>query len=120
MAINFEAANMAGYNNPKIEVFTLTFNDNSELVGAPKNSVLSDCVNRGSVPFLLLASTDRDTMYILPLTHIQRQTLGLEFCFSSALRADTSPSTTLSFLAVNFPTKGDPVLFMQEVPAANI
>ena len=120
MAINFEAANMAGYNNPKIEVFPLTFNDNIELVGAPKNSVLSDCVNRGSVPFLQLASTDRDSMYILPITYIQRQTSGLEFCFSSALRAGTSPSATLSFLAVNFPTTGDPVLFMQDIPATNI
>ena len=120
MAINFEAANMAGYNNPKIEVFTLTFNDNSELVGAPKNSVLLDCVNRGSVPFLQLASTDRDSIYILPITHIHRQTSGPEFCFSAALRAGTAPSATLTFLAVNFPTTGDPVLFLQEVPAANI
>ena len=120
MAINFEAANMAGYNNPKIEVFTLTFNDNSELVGAPKNSVLSDCINRGSVPFLQLASTDRNSIYILPITCIQRQTKGLEFCFSAALRAGTAPSAAISFLAINFPASGDPVLFMQEIPAANI
>ena len=120
MAINFAAANMAGYNNPQIEVFRLTFNDNLELIGAPKNSVLSDCVNRGSVPFLHLASTDRNSIYILPITYIYRQTSGLEFCFSSALRAGTAPSTTLSFLAVNFPATGDPVLFMQDNPAANI
>ena len=120
MSINFEAANMAGYNNPQIEVFKLTFNDNAELVGAPKNSVLSDCVNRGSVPFLQLASTDRDTIYILPITYIQWQTSGLEFCFSAALRAGTSPSATLTFLAINFPTTGDPVFFTQDIPAANI
>ena len=120
MAINFEAANMAGYNNPQIEVFKLTFNDNLELVGGPKNSVLSDCVNRGSVPFLLLSSTDRHSMYILPITYIQWQTQGLEFCFSAAVRAGTAPSATLSFLAVNYPTTGDPVLFMQDIPAANI
>ena len=120
MAINFEAANMAGYNNPKIEVFRLAFNDNWELVGAPKNSVLSDCVNRGSVPFLQLASTDRNSMYILPITYIERQTQGLDFCFSATLRAGTAPSAVLSILAVNFPATGDPVLFMQEIPAANI
>ena len=120
MAINFEAANMAGYNNPKIEVFTLTINDNAEVVGAPKNSVLSDCVNRGSVPFLHLATTDRDTIYILPITLIQRQTSGLEFCFSATSRLGTSPSAPLSFIAVNFPTTGDPVLFVQDIPAANI
>ena len=120
MAINFEAANMAGYNNPKIEVFRLTINDNLEVVEAPKNSVLSDCVNRGSVPFILLTTTDRDSMYILPITYIQWQTSGLEFCFSAALRSGTAPSATLSFVAVNFPATGDPVLFTQDIPAANI
>ena len=120
MAINFAAANMAGYNNPQIEVFTLTLNDNLEFVGAPKNSVLSDCVNRGSVPFLQIATTDRESMYILPITYIQQQTSGLEFCFSAALRAGTAPSATPTFLAVNYPATGDPVLFIQDIPAANI
>lgn len=120
MAINFEAANMAGYNNPQIEVFRLTFNDNLELVGAPKNSVLSDCINRGSVPFLLLTSTDRDSMYILPITYIQRQTHGLEFCFSAVVKVGTAPEAAPSVLAVNYPATGDPVLFTQDIPAANI
>ena len=30
MAINFEAANMAGYNNPKIEVFKATIDPGSD------------------------------------------------------------------------------------------
>ena len=36
MAINFEAANMAGYNNPKIEVFKATIDiENIKIIEAP-------------------------------------------------------------------------------------
>ena len=120
MGINFAAANMAGYNNPQIEVFALTLNDSGEIVEAPNQSVLSDCINRGSVPFTQTITTDRNFVYILPITYIAQQTDGLEFCFSAVVRAGTAPSAIPSFVAVNYPVEGAPALFMQDIPAGNI
>ena len=120
MAINFAAANMAGWNHPQIEVFMLTLNADGEIVGAPSQSVLSDCINRGSVPFLRITTTDRDTVYILPITYIQQQTTGLEFCFSTVVKVGAEAGAAPSVLAVNYPVEGAPALFMQDIPAGNI
>ena len=58
MAINFEAANMAGYNNPKIEVFTAHSNENMEIDNAPIKSEILHCLNRGCIPMILLSAND--------------------------------------------------------------
>ena len=55
MAINFEAANMAGYNNPKIEVFKAHSNENMEIDNAPIKSDILHCLNRGCIPMILLS-----------------------------------------------------------------
>ena len=121
MSINFAAANMAGYNNPEIEVFPLTVNDNLEIVETPNQSVLSDCINRGSVPFLRITTSDYTSVYILPITYIQQQTSDLlEFCFSAIVRLGTKPSDIPIVLVVNYPTTGAPTLFTQDIPAGNI
>ena len=58
MAINFEAANMAGYNNPKIEVFKAAANTETDaLISAPSKSQLLRCLTRGSIPAILLTYT---------------------------------------------------------------
>ena len=119
MAINFAAANMAGYNNPQIEVFEFTFNDNLEITESPNQSVLSDCINRGSVPFLRAATTDHNTVYILPITYITQQAAGLEFCFSNIIQANSLGGTPI-ILAVNYPITGAPTLSVQEIPMNNI
>ena len=55
MAINFEAANMAGYNNPRIEVFRATLaEDGQNLAQYPAKAAIMAAVNRGSIPFILL------------------------------------------------------------------
>lgn len=59
MAINFEAANMAGYNNPKIEVFKAIINyETSAITGAPRKTEIKSCLNRGSIPALMCVSPD--------------------------------------------------------------
>ena len=68
MAINFEAANMAGYNNPRIEVFTAIYSaGGSSLIDFPSKSVILDCIKRGCVPVLMATDTDRTEMFILYL-----------------------------------------------------
>ena len=58
MAINFEAANMAGYNNPKIEVFKAAADANTDtLISAPSKSKILRCLARGSIPAILLTYT---------------------------------------------------------------
>ena len=60
MAINFEAANMAGYNNPKIEVFEAVANENLEIVSAPIKSDILQCLNRGCIPMILLSANNAE------------------------------------------------------------
>ena len=66
MAINFEAANMAGYNNPKIEVFEAIYPDEgATLIEYPRKSVILDCIKRGTVPVLVATNAGHTEMYIL-------------------------------------------------------
>ena len=59
MAINFEAANMAGYNNPKIEVFKAVVNlETNTVTSAPSKSKIKSCLNRGSIPAILQTTPD--------------------------------------------------------------
>ena len=59
MAINFEAANMAGYNNPKIEVFKATVdNENIKIIDAPHKAEIIRCLQRGSIPTIMCTSPD--------------------------------------------------------------
>ena len=66
MAINFEAANMAGYNNPKIEVFkTGMTTDPIALTGAPGRAEIIRCLNRGSIPIIILETVDLGVQTLL-------------------------------------------------------
>ena len=70
MAINFEAANMAGYNNPKIEVFkaTLEYDDATEtykITEYPPQPTIAQCIKRGSIPFILMYLAE--SAYLLAL-----------------------------------------------------
>ena len=79
MSINFEAANMAGYNNPKIEVFQATLGD-SGIEKYPRKSVILDCINRGSVPFILVTNgSSRKPVYLLPFSFIDINTNAIYF-----------------------------------------
>ena len=58
MGINFEAANMAGYNNPEIEVFKAAANlETNTLINVPSKSEILRCMARGSLPAIMLAYT---------------------------------------------------------------
>ena len=57
MAFNFEAANMAGYNNPKIEVFKaiIDFTTNA-IIEAPRKTERIRCLHRGSIPAIMCSA----------------------------------------------------------------
>ena len=69
MAINFEAANMAGYNNPKIEVFSAIINfETNAISDAPSKTEIIRCLNRGSIPAIMCASLDGSEGYLLQVS----------------------------------------------------
>ena len=98
MAINFEAANMAGYNNPKIEVFEAIYPaEGSTLIDFPSKSVILDCIKRGAVPVLVATDTNRTEMYILYLCILASSADGYTISFStSAKPTPTDPPVIIS------------------------
>lgn len=116
MVINFEAANMAGYNNPKIEVFAVTLNEEANIVTAPSKSELIKCTRRGSIPFLYITDPGQETTWLLPLSHVNITGSGnYELSFSTV--SYDSPGT-FSLLSIFYPETGDtlPTLGMLEMP----
>ena len=101
MAINFEASNMAGYNNPKIEVFIITLDSNANIATAPSKSELINCTLRGSIPFLYMEDSDRSSSWLLPLTSALIQSSGnyeLSFC-----SIDPDISGTYTAISICYP-----------------
>lgn len=93
MAINFAAANMAGYNNPKIEVFKAVLSgSSSSLTQYPDKSIILNCLSRGSIPVIILSVADT-AGYLLPLSNWDTTELGTTIVFSTL--AGTSASTKI-------------------------
>ena len=94
MAINFAAANMAGYNNPQIEVFKAAMDDTG-LRDSPRKSVLINCMNRGAIPVIRLLTSGGGTSggYILYLSSWEGSTL----IFTSAGASSTLTPVTLRY-----------------------
>ena len=69
MAINFEAANMAGYNNPKFEVFKTIMDDATHIISdAPNKQEIIRCLRRGSIPALVVITPDGSIIRMLWIT----------------------------------------------------
>ena len=69
MAINFEAANMAGYNNPKIEVFKAVMDNATQIISdAPNKQEIIRCLRSGSIPALAVISPDGSEGALLWIT----------------------------------------------------
>ena len=84
MAINFEAANMSGYNNPKSEVFKAVVNpDNNTIISAPSKTEIKSCLNRGSIPLILLTYPDGSTIYALRIHIVMSGAEGDTIYFSN-------------------------------------
>ena len=103
MAINFEAANMAGYNNPKIEVFKAALaEDGATLAQYPATADIMAAVNRGSIPFILLNNSVMGQQCLLTLHDIV-------LVEDSAAITFTAASATAGDLAISYPPEPDSV-----------
>lgn len=75
MAINFAAANMAGYNNPKIEVFEAVLSSSgTSLDRYPAKSVILNSISRGSIPVIMLRFGTAG--YMMPLNDYDSSETG--------------------------------------------
>ena len=84
MAINFEAANMAGYNNPRIEVFKAVMNpETNAITSAPSKTEVIKCLSRGAIPLILLSYPDGSTMYMLWIHSVMPEGAGETIYFSN-------------------------------------
>ena len=96
MAINFAAANMAGYNNPKIEVFEAVPDDNgTSLVQYPAKSVILNCLSRGSIPVIVLRLGSAG--YLLPLSDWDTSEIGTTIIFSTLSGVSSSTKIQISY-----------------------
>ena len=85
MAINFEAANMAGYNNPKIEVYKAIINfETNAITEAPSKPEIIRCLHRGSIPAMMCTSSNGDTVYLLWVSTWGSDNTGDTIMFSSS------------------------------------
>ena len=95
MAINFEAANMAGYNNPKIEVFKAALAEDAKtLAQYPDKVTIMAAINRGSIPFILLNNSVMGQQCLLGLHDIVlvEDSAAMNFTAASALAGDLAIS----------------------------
>ena len=104
MAINFEAANMAGYNNPKIEVFRAVLGDAGgapSLTQYPDKSIILNCLSRGSIPVIILSFITSG--FILLLSNWDTTETGTSIIFSTP--AGTASSTKIE---ITYPDSDNP------------
>ena len=84
MAINFEAANMAGYNNPKIEVFRVMVNPQDEtIISAPSKTEIKSSLNRGAITLMLLTEPTGSFVYVLWVNLVNSSVEGDRIEFSN-------------------------------------
>lgn len=85
MSINFEAANMAGYNNPKIEVFKATIDlTTNKITDAPSKTEIISCLRRGSIPAIMLDALDGSETSLLWLYTWTTEAAGDSIYFANS------------------------------------
>ena len=100
MAINFEAANMAGYNNPKIEVFKATIDtENIKIIEAPSKTEILRCLRRGSIPAIMSTTPDGSESNLLWL-----------YTWSPAVEGDSIYFSNRGYIIAYIPDSDTPVL----------
>lgn len=108
MSINFAAANMAGYNNPQIEVFKAVLAETgASLAQYPDKSIILNCLSRGSIPVILLQFESLG--YLLLLSDWDTSEIGTTIGFSTP--AGLSSSTKIR---ITYPDNGGSPLVTME------
>lgn len=100
MAINFEAAKMAGYNNPPIEVFKATVDTMTNVISdAPSKTEIIRCLQRGSIPAIMQITPDGSEGSLLWFT-----------AWTSSVEGDTLTFGNLGLTIAYTPDSDSPVV----------
>ena len=100
MAINFAAANMAGYNNPQIEIVTLAMNKEGGFTNPPTYETLDKIMRRGAFPLLSMTDPTGASSFVLALSYYNSAPDFMTFsCITQPSKAD---SNTATFIFVKF------------------
>ena len=84
MAINFEAANMAGYNNQRSEVFKAAADpENNTITSAPSKTEVVNCLSRGAIPLILISYPVGSTIFVLWIHSVMLEEAGETIYFSN-------------------------------------
>ena len=104
MAINFEAANMAGYNNPAIEIVTLKISPSSEPVGTvPTYEAIHDILRRGIIPVLAFTDSSMSAYSVLPLSQYTSEMIAF-----SGISPTGDSNKPMRFTSVTFAAETPP------------
>ena len=108
MAINFEAANMAGYNNPEIEIVNLVTDNEGNVINPPTYEIISKILRRGVIPFLAVTDASRIMYYALSLSYCSSSLIT----FSCITQSSTTQGSMLAeFISVKFTPDSDSPIF---------
>ena len=97
MAINFAAANMAGYNNPNIEVLPLVTDGGNTIIDYPDYGKILKILRSGRVPILHITSTGREYGQLLQLNTYSTPNQMISFIHSYLVSSDTGLLTQVDF-----------------------
>ena len=110
MAINFEAANMAGYNNPPVVVFSAVLDDDGNLSNFPDKTDIISALARGALPFLLVYLLKGAAANLFPLSYASSTSPGkYELSFSGVFYPGSGE--VVSKGSIYYPISGDPVYY---------
>ena len=109
MDINFAAANMQGYNNPKIEIINVFVDAESNITGVTYNDIVK-ILSRGVFPIISL-HLDPSITYFLPLEAIDTGTITFT-CRHIYINSGTSTNLVDTYGLVFTPS--NPPVFIQE------
>ena len=112
MAINFEAANMAGYNNPKIKIIPVTIVDDA-VNNPPSFTELSNICKSGEYPVIHATDNARGRYYILPISSYTDDSIA--FCATYRSTETSLYSVGLIFYSDN----GAPIFKRVEITTKN-
>ena len=100
MAINFAAANMAGYNNPKIEVFKAIMDLGTNTISdAPSKTEIIRCLQRGSIPSIMSTTPDGSESNLLWL-----------YTWATTVEGDSIYFSNRAYIIAYIPNSDIPVL----------
>ena len=95
MAINFEAANMAGYNNPKIVVLNAEVSDSGTIVSVPKYADITNIFKSGCIPVINTVDASGNHFVLWPAVI----PTGGSYLFSTLYIAPSTQTPMMSMLA---------------------